>query len=105
MKVDTRIEILDLEGRVVLQEGQPLTVGMMCENALLHPNVGDPANADEKVRRFQLAMDFHQAQKSDGIVELDLNTAKLVKSLIGVLYGPLAVGRLFEQLDTGMRLV
>lgn len=93
MKVDFSKLILDLEGK---PDTSNTTLGNIACTALtaLAPDDQQMA-AEEKVKRFKLAMTVVKSGEQDITPE----EFTMLKGLIGKLFGPLAVGRAYEILD------
>ena len=74
----------------------PLTLSHVSEMALLSPaDSREQPSADEKAKRFELAVKLH----AGGKLSLTVEDAALLKRLIGAAYAPLVVGRANEILD------
>lgn len=96
---DFKAPILSLDGsRISTVAGDdkspPLTLGKVCEDALIATIPGDNPDSAEKGRRFFLAMKIH-----NGTQDLTADEISLVRKVVGLAYGPLVVGRVTELLD------
>lgn len=96
---DFKAPILNLDGSRISSvpgddKSPALTLGKVCEDALIANIPGDTPNEAEKARRFWLALKVHAGDK-----ELSADEVSLVKKVVGLAYGPLVVGRVIELLD------
>lgn len=96
MRIDFSTPIRDLKGEVIKDGNKDFTIGAVSCTALLNPyedekNIG----ADDKVRRFQIAL----KATAGGEQELSVEEVAELKKLIGKFFAPLVVGRAFEILD------
>lgn len=92
-------KILSLDGKTIpfnTEDGAAAdaTVGVACVAALLNDNTGSQT-AEEKARRFVLA----QRIASGGNLDLSAEDTALCKKVVGNMYSPLVVGRVFEAID------
>lgn len=71
-----------------------LKMKKVCIDALILPKVGDKTSPEEKVKRFKLAMRIEE-----GDTEITIEEAALLKDLVGEMFGPLIVGRVWEILE------
>jgi hypothetical protein len=96
MRVNLSAVIRDLKGEVIKDGKNDLTLSTVCCGALLTP-LPDETNlsADEKVRRFKLAVKLCDGGQQD----LSSEEITMLKQLVGKVYPPLTVGRAFEILD------
>lgn len=96
MKVDFSTAILDLTGKPLVENENPITLGSISCTALtaLAPDESQLAAAT-KVSRFRLAL----IASTGG--EQDITPEQLVelKDLVGKLFAPLVVGRVYEILE------
>lgn len=79
------------------------TFRQACENALLiepvNPLTGRPAkpiDGSEKIRRYNLALQIHNAENE---IDLPVDDIKLLKDLIAEVGSPLIVGQAWNILD------
>jgi hypothetical protein len=96
---DFKAPILNLDGSRIStvpgdEKSPPLTLGKVCEDALIATLPNDNPDVGEKGRRFFLALKIHA-----GTAELTADEVTLVKKVVGLAYGPLVVGRAIELLD------
>lgn len=94
---DFKAPILAIDGSripVSTSDQTPLTLGKVCEDALIATLQGDSPNEAEKAKRFWLALKIHAGDK-----ELTADEVSLVKKVVGIAYGPLIVGRVIELID------
>ena len=128
MKIDLNYKIKDLDGKVIKDDiqdtdkndnpqydgdgkvkrkkGKAITLRMVCERALLNPDVTIdqrtgkmvqiPIDPTEKVHRYDLALQIH---KADGLFDIGVDDIKLLKDLIGRKFPPLTVGQAYRILD------
>jgi len=94
MKVNLSTLVTDPRGVPVKDGNEDLTVGNVCASALLTPD-GKDQEANEKVKRFKLAMRVVEGGEQD----LSMEEIVLLKTLIGKHYAPLIVGRTYEVLE------
>ena len=95
--IDFNMRIHDIGGKEIPTsptDQSPVTLGKICEDALIANLPGDNPTPDEKGNRFRLAMKVHEGKD---LVSEDIT---LLKKVIGLAYGPLIVGRAYELLDS-----
>jgi hypothetical protein len=102
MKVDVSLVFKTLDGTELalnIQDpnGPKMDLKSICTSALLSTE-GDNSNIEgaEKVKRYELALTIHKAEKE---VELEVEEVALLKRLIGKMYLPLIVGQAFAYLE------
>ncbi len=102
MKIDMTKTIKNLIGvdlenpESKLPKKEPLTMKIVCTNSLLTQTQDDQnINGNEKAKRFELAMRVYTEKE----IDLDIDELKMIKDLIGKIYGPLVVGRAYQILD------
>jgi hypothetical protein len=86
------------DGRVI-----PITLGQLCSNALLATYEDERSlPAQEKIRRFKLAMKLNDANGNPA-KDVSLTTAEIaeISKLSAKLYSPLAVGKILQIIDPG----
>jgi hypothetical protein len=94
VKIDFTRPILDLSGKPIESDGQPLTLEMVTVSSLLQP-AKDP-NGTDKYRRYTLIRMIH------GATEVDLKTDDIVyiKKLIGESpFTPIVTGQAYDMLE------
>lgn len=97
LAIDFNMRIHDISGKEIptsVTDQTPVTLGKICEDALIATLPGDNPTPDEKGNRFRLAMKVHEGKD---LVSEDIT---LLKKVIGLAYGPLVVGRAYELLDS-----
>lgn len=101
---DANARILDLSGHEIPlcsaktpECEKPTTVRFVVVNALMAqlPSERD-LSADKKLERFDLAL---KLQSAEGDVKLDAEKTALIKKMVGAVYNPLIVGRVFQIID------
>ncbi len=96
-----RVAEKDEEGKKVVVEKE-FTFKQICENALLvqvPDSRGQPVKSidgNEKVRRYSLALQIHNAKSE---IDLSVDDVKLLKDLIADMGSPLIVGQAWNILD------
>lgn len=96
MKLNFSTAIRDLQDQPIIEGGNPLTLGSIACNALLTVHQDEALlPAEEKVKRFRMA----QAAVKGGEQDCAVEDVASLKKLIGKLYGPLVVGRVFEIIE------
>ena len=98
MKIDFGQELRTINGDPVPEgdaNSKPATLRFVSVNALLNP-ASEQIAGEEKVKRFDLAMQIH---KSNGSIELTVENVSLVKKLVGEQYTPLIVGQAWRMLE------
>lgn len=94
MTIDFSQPIKNLNGTEAKDvDGNVLRLWNVAVKALL--NAQDKTKAEDKVKRFKLAQQLHEAKS----VKLKVDDVKLIKDLVGEAFGPLVVGQAFEMLD------
>jgi hypothetical protein len=95
---DFKTPIRNLDGTTIpisTTDPTPITLGKICEDALLANNLpGDTMAADDKRARFWLALKIHEGKEP-----LSIDDISLIKKVVALAYGPLVVGRVSELLD------
>lgn len=97
LAIDFSAPIRSIDGTPVPADpGKPelLTLGRVCEDALIAQLPNDQATPAEKNQRFWLAHKIHAGKEP-----LTADEITLAKKVIGLAYGPLVVGRAYELLD------
>lgn len=76
-------------------------IGELCVQALMNLAEGENPTSDEKVQRFKLAtkISVNLVGKSED-VELTVEEASLLKQVVGKMFTPLGVGRIYEFLES-----
>ncbi len=109
MRIDVDTILTNLEDKplqdITGQQGpdgipltRDLTLAMVLEGALLNLSDEDRnISGQEKARRFALAVKIHNANHKP--LELGIEDLVTLKELVGKLYTPMVVGRVFEILD------
>ena len=93
MKVKFGEAITNLLGDPILQDGKPLTLGIVAGAALLTD--APKLDARTKVKRFILAQKIFEG----GEINLEVEEIAEIKKIIGEIYPPLIVGRSWELLE------
>lgn len=91
-KIKLNTEIKNINNEPIKEGDKIITLGDIVRNAVLSP--GDKDKADDKVKKFELAV-----RCVADTVELTAEETTLIKDCIGNMYPPLIVGRSFEILD------
>lgn len=99
-KIDTCSKILDLDGVAVKETDQPnskeATLRLIMVSGLLANNISEPnVNGVEKALRFTLAV----KTSPGGCIDYKPEELVRIKTVIGLNYPPLIVGRAYEILD------
>ncbi|KAF0102246.1 MAG: hypothetical protein FD144_2681 [Rhodospirillaceae bacterium] len=95
--IDFKKVLTDLTGAALKfdENGKDITLGSVCETALLAAFVDErDLSGEEKTRRALIAMRVHA-----GEADLTVDEISLTKRLVGKLYPPLVVLRAWEILD------
>ena len=74
---------------------KPLTLSMICVEALLSTDPKENIDGAEKLRRFNLAKDIHEGKKDS----LSAEEVVLLKELVAKFYPTLVVGQTLPMLD------
>lgn len=77
--------------------GKIFTIGRAIESALVNSQPGDEKDGEGSFKRFRLAMKIHDAP--DGLVEIDIDEAKIIKDRVGSTFGALVIGRVWNALE------
>lgn len=93
MILDMSAILLDLDGKPILLDAEPLTLGRACVRAL--STLFDGEDGATKTRRFELAMDLHGGKH----VELSAEDVTELKLVTGRIWNPVVVGRIYGLLD------
>ena len=91
-------QLKQLNGKPLVagEDGEPITVQSVCEQALVSQIPGKNPDGGEKLRRYHLAMRIHA---QEGLPDLQAEDVVLLKELVGEMFGPLVVGQVWEILD------
>lgn len=95
--IDFKTPIRALDGTPLAaseKDATPVTLGQVAETALITPPPGEQLSAEEKTRRYAIAVKIHAGRDPLTVEEI-----ATVKRAVGQLYGPLVVGRAWEMLD------
>lgn len=99
LAIDFKTEIKGIDGAAIpidpanKSQGN-LTLGKVCEDALVATLPGDSPSPSEKNTRFWIAMKIHEGKE-----QLTVDEIVTVKKVIGMAYGPLVIGRSYQLLD------
>lgn len=90
--------LLDRDGQSVLENGAPVTLGLIAVIALDTPVPPGRDSVNEKLNRFRLQMRLHKAVAP---VEITVEEASIIKRCIGEVphFSPLIVGRMVDALE------
>lgn len=98
LAIDFKAKITNLDGSSIQMSDKdptPLTLGRVCEEALMAPLPQENVTAEEKSRKFWLALKIH-----DGKDQLTADEIALAKKAVAQAYpSPLIVGRATALLD------
>ncbi len=97
MKINTKMEILDLAEKAIPTEteGVNLTLGMVLTGALMTQPQGETPDGAMSVKKLNLAL---RMQNSDE-VEVSVKEMEMLMELVGKGYMPLVAGRAIHMLD------
>lgn len=99
MLIDFSPELKTLDGQPLKEgpdkEAKPLSLKLVCQNALLGVYQNDDANGEEKSQRWLLAMRLEVTP----VTEVTPEEVTRMKKLIGLAYGPLVVGQSYKMLN------
>ena len=95
MKVQMSAPVLDLKGKEIIEDNEPLTIGDACVNAILNADVSAETGEKEKMERYRLA------QKVEGHVDAELTMEEIVqvKKWVGKIYSVMVVGFVFDHFE------
>jgi len=93
MKIKLATVMTDLFGKPIKNGEVDFLLSDVCMNALLSPD--DEKEADEKVKRYRLAVKCSNGADPD----LSVEEVALLKKLIGRVYPPLIVGKAYDLID------
>jgi len=103
LKIKLNYVFKTLDGMPLKNQGKDFTFKAACENALLieqaDPRTGQPKKSidgTEKMRRYSLALQIHNAKSE---VDISIEDVKLLKDLIAEIGSPLIVGQAWNILD------
>ncbi len=95
MKIRLDTVIVGLDGVALKDEGKEVTLGLVCCNGLLAPDVKEN-KADRKIKKYMLAMSIVGKEEAEFTAE----EIVLLKASINVAYvQPLIVGQAHELLE------
>ena len=100
MKVNVNTEIKDLNGEVIVEgkDKTPLLVKPILINALTILSQEDKdLDGKERYDRYTIALKISDAE--DGMVSLKSEEVAKIKELVGAMYQPLVVGRVYDALE------
>lgn len=102
MKINVKEVLMDLGGKP-LKAGPEQTDFMLrdaCVTALTTAMPGEQMSGPESFKRYKLALVVSgDGVDGDGVVNLSSEDVSLIKTLVGKLYAPLVVGRVYDALD------
>jgi hypothetical protein len=96
MTKDTDRPLLLLNGSPLKEGDQDLLMRHAIVAALLNPNAGEGANGEEKAARYKLALAVYDGGEQD----FTADQLVLIKRLVGMTYGPLVVGQVYDWCDS-----
>ena len=92
----------NLMGQDILVDGPPLTLRVVCQNALVAMYQDEQQlSGEDKLKRWELAV---KIKKSPEPCELSTEDVVLVKKLIGKMYIPAISGQAWQLLEAGPAL-
>jgi hypothetical protein len=94
--IDFDEPIRDLTGKPVRTDDQAMTIGTCALAALQAVFPGEDASPTVKVERFKLAVRIAQATEPIALSNEEITILKLV---VGKLWNPLVVGRVYQAVD------
>ncbi len=97
MNIDFRAPIVGLDGGEAIENGNVVTLATLSIAVLLTPNPNEQIEPVDKMSRAILAEKIYQ---SDAPVDVTLDEAALIKSLIGQTCTPLAYLRATQILES-----
>jgi hypothetical protein len=96
MIVDLEKPIKDLEGNIVTEADEPVLAKTLVIRALTILGQDDEkASGDERYRRYKLALDITEQKR----VNLKSEDIADIKKLVGKMYMPIIVGRVYDILE------
>lgn len=95
MKKNFCVALKDLEGKDIVQDGQPALIKHVVAQALLAPMQDDKDGAI-KVKKYHLAMKIYNAETE---VEVSTEDLALLKKVAGETLSVLAVGQLYQLIE------
>lgn len=95
MKIDFSQKILDFKDEPVVDAGKDLTLSSACMTALNIVKKEDTSTGDQKFKKYELSMRI----KDGGVVDISTEEIVLIKAIVGEIYVPLLVGRIFDLLE------
>lgn len=97
MKIDFDKVLLTLDGQQMQDKdsNEPLTLRKICVDALLVIDKGETLSGEDKIKRYDLALNIYQGKKDS----LSPEDAVLLRELIGKYYTTMVVGQVFPMLD------
>ena len=97
MKIDFSQELLNLKGEPLLDQdtNKPVTLSIVCVEALLAVDKTAVVEGVEKLSRYNLALAIHKGDKDS----LTAEEVVLLKELVGKYYSTIIVGQVYTMLD------
>ncbi len=97
MKITFDKVLLTLDGQQMQDKdsNKPLTLRQICVDALLVVDKGESLSSEEKIQRYNLALNIYQGTKDS----LSPEDVVLLRELIGKYYTTMVVGQVFPMLD------
>lgn len=95
MKVNFGAVLEDFEGKKIVDNERPVTLGAISINSLFAMAKDDNTSGEEKLKRYDLGMRL----KKGGVVDVTAEEVTLLKNLIGKFYSVLVVGQAYKILE------
>ena len=90
--------VVDVDGDPLKDDkGRNLTMIRACMQSVVSQGPNEKIEADEKYKRYILFKKLGRSK--DGSVDLDLDERKKIKDLVGIAYGALVMGQIWDVLD------
>lgn len=102
MKVNVKQVLNDLNGNALKfgVDQTDFTLREAVVTALTTAIPNEPLSGPESFKRYRIAMAVSgDGVDGDGVIDLKSDEISLIKDLVGKLYAPLVVGRVYDALD------
>jgi len=99
MKIDFNVKLMDLDGKTPMPFSkdirEPISLGLVCTTALNAMDQKNPPTPQDRYKRGKLA----EKIATNDTLDLSVDELKMLKDLIGAVWGPVVVMRAWDILD------
>lgn len=92
--------LTDLKKEILKDENnENFTVGHAAIRSLMGEKPQTPMTGDQKYRQYKLALKIGGGKDAEGLIDISIEEAALIKKLVGDFYSPLVVGQVYDLIE------